>query len=541
MTASGRPRAAYCGVVGLAALSAIACNGRLLDAEPVANSDASSGSTGGPSSGAAPVAPLLPEAGDAADLDSGPGLIDSGVSQDAPATEVGGPCPAAEAPFPACGSLCGNGIRDTCAGYSGVEGGASPVSEVCDGTDLAGASCTSLGYKGGTLKCGAWCDFDTTTCDPCEAGGKILSCGDVNVDAVAPTSLALATTDTEIVLAWVSGADAYGYGAGAHMARFRSDLSLIAQTGCLGATNARSVALAIAPSGWILAIESATGIELHPLDPTLAPRGATRFLPNATWPVLVSRQLSGVPIAGGPLFVWTSNVVDPALAASVHANGRWAALLGDDATSETSDVEVAAATIDNTGSGIFTGEGFLYADREFTTSPYWDGIAIEPIGLDGKLGPRQTPVPQDTEAPDLGWTGTEARLVYNQFGNAMGQEMWLRLDAKGAPIGSSVPIGGIDQYDGAVVATVADDTLVLLADYSQSVRPKNLDILRISTTGTTVDGPYALVLDPFLAPERRIARRGPEAVVAWLAGRPYDAFAGPTGYPGGVGLARVAP
>lgn len=48
-------------------------------------------------------------------------------------------------------SSCGNGTADG--------------DEQCDGVDLNGATCASLGYAGGTLGCSAGCGFDVATCD----------------------------------------------------------------------------------------------------------------------------------------------------------------------------------------------------------------------------------------------------------------------------------------------------------------------------------------------------------------------------------------
>ncbi len=58
--------------------------------------------------------------------------------------------------------LCGNGMID--------------LNEECDGNNLAGADCPSLGFTGGTLQCGADCLFDKSMCTS-------PSCGDGNVDA----------------------------------------------------------------------------------------------------------------------------------------------------------------------------------------------------------------------------------------------------------------------------------------------------------------------------------------------------------------------
>jgi hypothetical protein len=50
-----------------------------------------------------------------------------------------------------CLSVCGNGVRE-------------PL-EVCDGSDLAGETCVTLGFESGTLACNASCSaFDTSGC-----------------------------------------------------------------------------------------------------------------------------------------------------------------------------------------------------------------------------------------------------------------------------------------------------------------------------------------------------------------------------------------
>jgi hypothetical protein len=50
------------------------------------------------------------------------------------------------------------------------------VGEQCDGTDLAGLSCTTLGFVGGTLGCDAGCNLDTTGC----TGVGLSATGQVN-------------------------------------------------------------------------------------------------------------------------------------------------------------------------------------------------------------------------------------------------------------------------------------------------------------------------------------------------------------------------
>jgi hypothetical protein len=71
------------------------------------------------------------------------------------------------------GGLCGNGTID--------------AGEQCDGADLNSFDCTSLGYSGGTLACGAaTCTFDTTLCnnDTTTTGGVCVEVFDpCTVDA----------------------------------------------------------------------------------------------------------------------------------------------------------------------------------------------------------------------------------------------------------------------------------------------------------------------------------------------------------------------
>ncbi len=54
--------------------------------------------------------------------------------------------------------LCGNNIKES--------------GESCDGTDLSGNSCTSLGYTGGSLSCSNSCTFVTSSCTNTTSGGS---------------------------------------------------------------------------------------------------------------------------------------------------------------------------------------------------------------------------------------------------------------------------------------------------------------------------------------------------------------------------------
>jgi hypothetical protein len=54
-------------------------------------------------------------------------------------------------------TVCGNNIKET--------------GEQCDGTDLGGATCQSLGYSGGTLSCKPSCEYNTSNCTTGGGGG----------------------------------------------------------------------------------------------------------------------------------------------------------------------------------------------------------------------------------------------------------------------------------------------------------------------------------------------------------------------------------
>jgi hypothetical protein len=61
---------------------------------------------------------------------------------------------------------CGNGVIET--------------GEECDGIDLGGESCESLGYDcGGGLACNSGCTYDTTGCSASECGDGVAECSEV--------------------------------------------------------------------------------------------------------------------------------------------------------------------------------------------------------------------------------------------------------------------------------------------------------------------------------------------------------------------------
>lgn len=71
-----------------------------------------------------------------------------------------------------CTSRCAFDVSE-CTGTDHCGNNAREYPEECDGSDLAGQSCLSMGFDGGVLRCGQQCTFDLTGCrheGPCGDG-----------------------------------------------------------------------------------------------------------------------------------------------------------------------------------------------------------------------------------------------------------------------------------------------------------------------------------------------------------------------------------
>jgi len=66
----------------------------------------------------------------------------------------------------ACGADNGEAAPDPVCGDGEVNG-----NDQCDGDDLGGATCESLGFAEGTVSCSSECTIDTTACIPVDADG----------------------------------------------------------------------------------------------------------------------------------------------------------------------------------------------------------------------------------------------------------------------------------------------------------------------------------------------------------------------------------
>ncbi len=451
-------------------------------------------------------------------------------------------------PAPACGApSCGNGVRDRCAsccqvplvGGGGGSGGpadaACPSSEVactleetCDGTDLGSATCVSAGFPGGTMACTSSCSLDTSGCTTCLSDPHTLACLRAPVPANTPSTLALATTDQDIVIAWVSGpgegGDAPGTAGTVRVARFGADLSLVAEYDCIGPSHAERVAIARSTTGYMLAISGDGGVTVQPLDSSGAPRGSPRVVPDAQFPMLAAREQEGT-IAGGPLLAWS---VLPQTTPNAGGLEMQATLLDDDGNPAIAPVTVFSQTGQEPRANynaVFTGDGFLIASDASQGE-------LARLTLDGTV--TRAPVPSSLGNPEyarVAWTGTEGRLVYLDLSATPLASRWVRVDKTGALLGSPVTLSG-SIYLAPPVLAVGQDTVVVFGTDQEPIDQANqLSVTRISATGTPMTAPFGVATDPQGLYQPQIALRGPDVVLAWVGG----------GYPGGIDLARLAP
>ncbi len=125
----------------------------------------------------------------------------------APAGGTGGHAPTTTTTGTATGPRCGDGVRQG--------------SEACDGKDLDGASCASLGFSGGPLACGSDCTLDESGCVTWYSLGwkkrRLVTLDHTKVAAeLTGFPVALVVTDATLVGALTpSGADVVVTGADA--------------------------------------------------------------------------------------------------------------------------------------------------------------------------------------------------------------------------------------------------------------------------------------------------------------------------------------
>jgi len=99
-------------------------------------------------------------------------------------------------------TVCGNGVKE--------------IGEQCDGADLGGETCASLGFRGGTLSCGASCDFNTSACISGNSGGgggiyMPPTTGVIFSGRAYPLSKVTVLKDGQVAATTIAGPDANFY------------------------------------------------------------------------------------------------------------------------------------------------------------------------------------------------------------------------------------------------------------------------------------------------------------------------------------------
>ena len=448
------------------------------------------------------------------------------VPRDAGLPEVGSLCVPAPPSAPPCGAaLCGNGTIDTCTTGDQFM---PTVSEQCDGLASIAAShqtCASLGFAdGGTLGCTAQCSLDTTRCDRCAHGSPhVIGCTGLPDPTLG--GFPLATSSDEIM---VAGVYATSTGRAVRLVRFAGDLSLLWVSGCFGPGNVASVAIARSPSGYILAVgtEQPNTLQIYPLATDGSIRGSVRtvavqsdagtaYVP-AVSPLLASRMVGGGSPGGGPLLVYTATL--PYAPLGSNGETRTAVLLKDDGADETTPVNLPGTFVfSDRASGVFVGDGFLYAQEQ---EPYPSTAGVWHIGLDGALGAGQTPsgTVRIAESPSLAWTGTAAYFTfasYDPMGLSAPYLAWMRLSVTGAPLGPATPLAGSNDQPYSAALAVGEDLLALTTGTSGA----GVYAQRFAADGGLVDTPFAVgTLDGVLGNQSRLALLGSVPIAAWSDG-----------------------
>ncbi len=426
---------------------------------------------------------------------------------------------------PACGTLCGNGRIDSCGRQPAVGCPVQIVSEDCDGADVGNFNCESFGYSSGKPSCRSDCTIDLSPCSSCVPSASVFSCGPAPEHAVPAAvpegeylnAFALAAKDTEIGLALLSyravdGAAAVSFARLSPALQFirRTTLDDGSQPGAFFERYAYGMAVAPIPSGWVVAVCGDKEIFLHALDDAGNDLGRTVVanvygLQACAKPVLAKRP------NGGPLLLWLG---DEGLKMSmIAADGLSASppltIVGGSLTLSWESIGAAwvgdefavALPVDLTSSGAPYALRLLRVPADGTprfVGDFWSG------GVDGKAH-----VASDAAEVRVLFEGLLQGEVYPYDA---GTVWWRR-----ATDGSSPPLVKLAtmpvSFGQSLALGFGDDTLVLLGSSYGS----GLGIMRVAADGSVVTPLYDVIRSQYgIGPAYEMARRGPEAVIAWL-------------------------
>jgi hypothetical protein len=335
----------------------------------------------------------------------------------APCSDPGGSAPCAfEDP-----AACGNGVLDSCEVCGSSDDGpvmCMDVTEACDGLELGGASCESLGYVSGALRCSQLCQIDLRDCESCVAPSDRATCTRPRVDALRIGSLALASDGEGVGAAWIGDDQAL------HFARFDANLQLLGARDCeqdLGF----SVSLAASSGGWVIA--AATGGDnpettLILLDAEGMEQSRTSVA-NAAFPKLLTRP------GGEPALVYASTDFAGAPETPIHLRSL-------DAAGESEwDVEAFAAALPEASAAAYLDPGVLVGGRG-PGAP----VQLVPVDASGVVG---APVELDVAGTELELASAEPGVAVAYWSGSMGHR-YARIDEGGGVIGEIVELGPPD-------------------------------------------------------------------------------------------------
>jgi hypothetical protein len=366
--------------------------------------------------------------------------------------------------------LCGNGMIDTCTTCNGGPGGGPPPrcnseSEACDGTDLGGASCASLGFSSGTIRCSSACLFDPTSCIECTQDPALASCGEPSIASCAAFSVAVAVRMSEIGVAWITRGMP---SAALHFARLDAHLAVFTESPAIPlAGDGFDVALASTPTGWVIAADDAPNLDVVSID-AMGNAAARVTIANASSPVFTSRT------DGGPLLMWATS--------TSNGNAAVFASLLDAQAHEQWRAQAFSNTIQpGRGSAVYTGDGFLMAQRESGGTSQMDGIRTARVDLTGQVSGLTAPVGTLTEFPQLTWNGTTVTMIFGSFAS-QGVVEFAELDKMGNLVGTIAPLQG-PEYEINRAVAVGAETLVLTFHVSPLLNMPGYDVYRVGAGG----------------------------------------------------------
>lgn len=490
----------------------------------IARTDAAGGD-GRVDDGTAPLDAPAEEGGDAmrAELPDGPveAALDalSDVDADFAATVCAIGPPASACPI----SSCGNDRIDTCS-FAPPDATLLPTTatEECDGVDLGGATCVTLGYVGGALACSATCSLDDRGCETCVAGGR-TSCADPDLRGVG--LFLLAATDTEIGLLWTDGcAPTSGY-----FTRLRPDFTIASDGGARGAPlslpslaavpTPNQTSMAPSSNGWLIAIGTSNGISMVSLDASGTEAGSRDVSFSQPY---AGSEVNLVARAGGdPLLMWVDGYHPGTLPSSgtLHAE-----LLASDGSARAPDATFMNASVLGTA-GVFVDDGFELAMVDRTSGPGTPGsIQLVHVGLDASVRMDAAialdgPVTLEQTPLGLTWSGSGIGLLYTFVvdGGAW-TIMFQQVTPGGALNGAPVQVvgwpGGYTPGYSTWYPPIGAGTDAVILD----AQGKSADVLRLSTSGNDVWPPVPVVRASGIQ-SIAMTGQGSDAVVAWSARR----------------------